>query len=146
MISSYINIKDVEDSSCGSENKEEKVIKKKRDRKPLIGSLSRGTFLSLSHTLRTYSALINHLLLDAKFVHALSGQMNNDRIERCFGLMRCSSGMRMALDTSRFVKIHVPFCYELCHNHAKIRMKVIKSYCANTFLKKLRNSPIHMKR
>ena len=54
----------VEDNSSGSENKEENVVKKKHDRKPIIGSLSRETFLSLSHTLKTYSAIIKHLLLD----------------------------------------------------------------------------------
>ena len=44
MISSHVNMKDAEDKSGGSENKEGKVVKKKPGRKPIIGGLSRGTF------------------------------------------------------------------------------------------------------
>ena len=102
VISSHVNIKDTEDNFRGSDNKEENAVKKKPDRKPIIGSLSRDTFLSLSHTLRTHSPLIKCLLLDKKFECALPGHMSNDRIERHFGLMRFLSGMHMALDMISF--------------------------------------------
>ena len=59
-------MKDAEDNSSRSESKEENVVKKKLYMNPTIGGSLRDNFLSLSHALRTCSALVKYSLLDKK--------------------------------------------------------------------------------
>ena len=116
VLHSYVDIKDSADDSGDPENEVKKLVQKKPGRKPIIGGSSRD----VSHTLRTYSALIKYLLVDKKFLCVLPGYMNNNRIERYFGLMRYLSGMHMTLDISSFcknVRTHLLWTIsELCKN------------------------------
>ena len=121
VLSSYISIKDSEDNYSESENKDKNITKKKPGRKLIIGGLPRDTFLSFSYTLRIYSALIKHLLLNKYFFYVLPSYVSNNRIERYFSFMRYLSGMHMALDI-------ISFCQN-AHTHL---LQTISELCKNT--------------
>ena len=96
-INYFINPEEEENKTAEPKNEPKHEKKRTAGRKRLIGGPSEETFLTLSHTLRSFSDLITYLLDKKGFKYVLCGRVNNDPIEMRFSLNRYLSGKSFSI-------------------------------------------------